>query len=200
MSSEQRRFAQRVLEAFAASGRTTDQEVATAGGPSSTTMTTLRKLADGTTRVARLRSDTLRRIDAAAGWAEGTAKAAWITGSTDPIESTAHTLSGHGAIHRQSFTGYGLDDYLRGLEVRLLDTEERLDAIEARLEGGTSDVDSDAAQKMNDDGDGEGEAGGNVTPIIPTKPSQGPDKVDLSQEASAAAPERRDRGQGDDDA
>lgn len=198
MSSEQQVFAKRALEAFAAAGHTTDQEVAAAGGPSSTTMTTLRKIADGKLRVARLRSDTLKGIDAAAGWTPGTAKASWLNGTDIPFDSHTGSLAGGGALMRAAFDPRVMEGYLRQLESRILDTEDRLDALEARVEGGTSDVAS-AAQKSGNEGDGEG-GGGSVTELNPKNPSQGPPTVDLSREPSAAAPKRRDKGQGDDDA
>ena len=83
---------------------------------------------------------------------------------------------------------------------RLTDIHRSLGDLIAEIkEGGTGDV-APAAQKMNDDDGDEGEGGGTVTPLNPKNPSDAPPTVDLSQEPSAAAPKRRDRGQGDDDA
>lgn len=133
MSSEQQRFAQRVLQAFAAAGHHTDREVADASGPSSTTMTLLRKVAAGDETFTTLRSDTLRRIDAAANWQTGSAKAFWINGTEPTLDAMGYPISeGHGPPREAQFDP--LDAYLKRLEARILETEERLDLVEAELE------------------------------------------------------------------
>lgn len=80
---DDQQFAETVLEAFQAAGRYTDVEVAEAGGPSSSWMTELRKIRDGAKQNfdAQPRSDTLRRIDAAANWRQGSARKLLFTGT-----------------------------------------------------------------------------------------------------------------------
>lgn len=132
MSSEQQHFAQRVLAAFAVAGRHTDREVADARGPSSTTMTMLRKVANGDGTFTTLRSDTLRRIDAAANWSTGSAKEFWINGTEPTRDQTGHPLS-EGRPPVKLAGSDPLDGYLRRLEARILETEERLDIVETEL-------------------------------------------------------------------
>lgn len=83
MSSDAQRFAARVIAAFQAAGHFTDQEVGDAGGPSTTTMTKLRKVASGEESMKPPRNDTFRKIDTAAAWPRGSARVLWVTG-VDP--------------------------------------------------------------------------------------------------------------------
>lgn len=80
MSASPTEFAQQVLAAFRAAQLHTNEEIAKAGGPSTTTITKLRKAAEGGGMV-RPRGDTMRRIDAAAGWRDGSAMVLWETGA-----------------------------------------------------------------------------------------------------------------------
>lgn len=85
MSSKQRKFADAVLAAFQAAGLHTDAAVQSAGGPSSTYMTYLRKAAAGEDALKEPRGDTQRRVEAAAGWPSGSARVAWRTGAAPSI-------------------------------------------------------------------------------------------------------------------
>lgn len=77
-------FARVVLEAFKAAGVTTDTEVAQAKGPSTSTMTKLRKAAKGKSNLPRPRRPTLEAIERAAGWAPGSAARVWEGGEPEP--------------------------------------------------------------------------------------------------------------------
>lgn len=77
--SSQQDFARRVLAAFKDAGHYTDDEVKDAGGPSSTTMTKLRKARDGQ-EMDEPRGDVHRRIDTAAGWQIGSSRMLWHKG------------------------------------------------------------------------------------------------------------------------
>lgn len=77
MSSDPRRFAQLVLEAFAAAGNHTDAQIARAAGPSTSTMTKLRKVAEGRSSMPEPREPTWTKIDNAAAWAPGSARRVW---------------------------------------------------------------------------------------------------------------------------
>lgn len=85
MSSKSEQFAKTVLAAFEIAGLVTDVEVGAAGGPSTTYMTNLRKAALGNEDLTEPRSDTYRRIETAAGWPPGAARALYREG-TPPVE------------------------------------------------------------------------------------------------------------------
>lgn len=92
MSSDEQRWAQVVLEAFEAANLTTNEEVAAAGGPSTTTVSKYRGLAAG--RLASMpepRADVYRKIDRAARWEPGSARRLWRDG-TPPTPATAGLL------------------------------------------------------------------------------------------------------------
>lgn len=76
-ADQQQRFARLVIAGFEAAGHSTDAEVVAAGGPSTTYMTQLRKVADGRELMADPRNATLRRIDKAARWSPGSAREVW---------------------------------------------------------------------------------------------------------------------------
>lgn len=144
MSSNAQRFAAEVLAAFRAAGHYTDQEVGDAGGPSTTTMTKLRKVAEGEGEMPEPRGDTYKKIDAAAEWMPGSARALWRDGSI-PKRSTASDRMRDAlglerptpeAIRRQRRrTRYsdGADGFVERLADRLLEVEERLDVLELEL-------------------------------------------------------------------
>ena len=90
MSSQQQNFARRVLAAFKDAGHYTDDEIKSAGGPSSTTLTKLRKAAAGL-GMDEPRGDVHRRIDVAAGWRPGASRALWHHGQ-EPSAETAGDL------------------------------------------------------------------------------------------------------------
>lgn len=73
-SARAQAFAQRVLNAFADVGRSTDALVAAAKGPSTTTMTKLRSVAKGESDMAEPREPTWTKIDLAANWTPGSAR------------------------------------------------------------------------------------------------------------------------------
>lgn len=131
MSAKQRDFAKHVLDAFAAAGNHTDREVSDAGGPSSTFMTLLRKVAAGKSTFPALRSDTLRRIDAAANWRYNASRDFWMSGEVPTEDSLGRPLSeGNPPPNR---IGDPQEAYVRKLDARILETEERLDLLERQV-------------------------------------------------------------------
>lgn len=141
MSSQAQRFAQVVLDAFAEFGHTTDELVHRAGGPSSTYMTGLRKASeDG--QMKEPRSDTYRRIEAAAGWRRGSAKRVWEGGEPERPSMSHTVISGdepprfvavppERGPRTRRYTP-DLDGYVARLFDRVLDLEERVDHLEAQ--------------------------------------------------------------------
>lgn len=81
-----RRFAHAVVDAFHAAGARTDADVARANGPSTSTMTKLRKTAEGQGTMPRPRRTTFEAIDRTARWPAGTAEAVWE--GAEPPEPT----------------------------------------------------------------------------------------------------------------
>lgn len=86
MSANAQRFAEEVLAAFRAARLFSGVEIAKAGGPSTTTITNLRKAAKGEVELPKPRNDTMRRIEAAAGWRDGSANVLWDTGELPDAE------------------------------------------------------------------------------------------------------------------
>lgn len=138
MSSNAQRFAKAVLDAFKAAGAYTDKEVGDAGGPSTTTLTTLRKVASGErSSMSEPRSDTLRKIDRAAHWETGSARALWESGASPRVRvGLREVLSGDRIPTpvreqrvRQQTSG-GIDQFLQRLADRVLELEERVDLLE----------------------------------------------------------------------
>ena len=70
------RFATLVLDAFEAAGHSTDTQVIAAGGPSTTTLTMLRKVRAGEWEMPEPRNPTWSKIEDAARWPRGTASCA----------------------------------------------------------------------------------------------------------------------------
>lgn len=194
MSSEQQEFAKVVLAAFAKARRHTDRQIGDAGGPSTSKMTTLRKVAAGEQPSMKMRSDTLRRIDAAADWFTGSAHDFWTNGTRPTLDALGHPLSeGEGAAARGPADP--TDGYLRRLEARILETEVRLDRVEAHLQmGGTDSGTSD--QKSG----GGGGATGGLT-VVPDPPqgelASGPEPGEANAAQDEAGPsegqQRRDQ-------
>jgi hypothetical protein len=85
----QQRFAKIVLAAFKTAGRHTDEEVGDADGPSTSTMSKLRKVALGESLMATPRGDTYKRIDTAAKWERGSAREVWAGGDPTPLRTVA---------------------------------------------------------------------------------------------------------------
>lgn len=149
MSSNPSDFARQVLEAFAAAGHATDEEIGDAGGPSTTTLAKYRKVAAGDMTMSEPRGDVLRRIDQAANWRSGSARALWRGGEApqpprptlaEVIGSTAPRPPGR-AVRVDS-----MDGYVQWLGERLTEVEERLDMLTQQLAetvgGGDGDGDS----------------------------------------------------------
>lgn len=144
MSSNAQRFASTVLAAFRAAGHYTDQEVGDAGGPSTTTMTKLRKVSESEGDMPEPRGDTYKKIDAAAEWAPGSARALWRDGVAPKRSSTTDRMREALGLSRpapevlrrqRSETRYpdSLDGFVERLADRLLEVEERLDALEMEV-------------------------------------------------------------------
>ncbi|WP_028654855.1 hypothetical protein [Nocardioides sp. J54] len=93
MSANAQHFATVVLEAFKAARHFTVDQVVAAGGPSTTTMTKLRKASEGEA-LSRPRGDTMRKIDVAAGWPDGSAEVLWETGTLPDQEVSRAIGSG----------------------------------------------------------------------------------------------------------
>lgn len=129
MSSNAQHFATVVLSAFRSAGHYTDQEVGDAGGPSTTTMTTLRKVAGGETGMSAPRGDTLRKIDQAARWQTGSARALWESGAA-PLADDPFVLD---RIERERSrqTENDRDRWVQTLSDRILELEERVDLLES---------------------------------------------------------------------
>lgn len=69
-----RRFARLFIEAFKRAGHQTSEEIAAAGGPSTSWMSVARAVASGNTPFPHeLKPATFRKIDSAAKWPDGTA-------------------------------------------------------------------------------------------------------------------------------
>lgn len=150
MSSNAQRFAVAVLDGFKAAGHYTDDEIGEAGGPSTTTLTKLRKVAADGGDMPPPRGDTLRKIDRAAGWMPGSARALWQTGA-DPKPNTSsermREILGQPPLtaeqlrkqRRWSAGAASPEAYVDRLADRLLEVEERLDILEQEL-GRTPDM------------------------------------------------------------
>lgn len=76
-------FARVVLAAFREAGITSDTDVARAKGPSTSTMTKLRKAASGEADLARPRQPTMDAIDRTARWEPGSAAKVWDGGKPE---------------------------------------------------------------------------------------------------------------------
>lgn len=149
MSSNPSEFARRVLEAFTAAGHATDEEVGDAGGPSTTTMAKYRKVANGEMTMTEPRGDVLRRIDRAAGWKSGSARALWRQG-TEPEPPTPSALEALATEKpgRVVTAGGGMEGYVEWLGERLTEVEERLDLLTAMLAEPGLPEDSDVYDRV----------------------------------------------------
>lgn len=133
MSSNPSEFAQRVLKAFDDAGHATDEEVGDAGGPSTTTLAKYRKVASGDMSMTEPRGDVLKRIDRAAGWRSGSARALWRDGKEPeaPRQSALEAIAGKPG--RTVRVG-SLDGYVEWLAERLTEVEERIDLLTAAIQ------------------------------------------------------------------
>lgn len=135
MSSNPKAFAERVLAAFESAGHVTDEDVVAAGGPSTTTLTKYRKVAAGEMTMKEPRGDVLRRIDLAADWRVGSARALWRTQELpDSPRPTGIDLLDNPRPGRKVRVD-GPDGYVNYLAERLSEVEERLDLLTALIEG-----------------------------------------------------------------
>lgn len=139
MSSSAQQFAATVLAAFRAAGNHTDQEVGEAGGPSTTTMTMLRKVAEGEGDMPSPRSDTLRKIDRAAGWRTGSARALWVDGADPELwpdsSGLARVFDDEERIKpRKVVRPGGFEGWVERLADRVLELEERMDILQAQVD------------------------------------------------------------------
>lgn len=133
MSSNPSEFARRVLDAFDAAGHATDEEVGDAGGPSTTTLAKYRKVASGEMTMTEPRGDVLRRIDRAAGWRSGSARAFWRDGAEPrqiPRQQTLGEALGVKSRPGRVVSVQGPDGYMQWIAERLTEVEERLDLLE----------------------------------------------------------------------
>lgn len=90
MSAESQHFARVVLDRFDDLDLTTDAAIAKVHGPSSSTMTNLRKAADSADYTLRPpRGDLLEKIDRAARWVPGSAGRLWRKGAEPRVEIEA---------------------------------------------------------------------------------------------------------------
>lgn len=134
MSSNPSEFARRVLDAFEEAGHATDEEVGDAGGPSTTTLAKYRKVASGEMSMTEPRGDVLRRIDAAAGWELGSARALWRD-QRDPAPGSTASIAVASARRRLRERPAMVGDaaHAAWLGERLSEVEERIDLIMERL-------------------------------------------------------------------
>lgn len=141
MSSKAQQFAATVLAAFSEAGHHTDEEVGDAGGPSTTTMTKLRKVALGEMDMSPPRSDTLRKIDRAADWKGGSARKLWLDGTPPELNNRAEfraalggpPLTAEERRRRGPRPMGGFEGWVESLADRVLELEERVDILEADL-------------------------------------------------------------------
>lgn len=82
------RFAALVIAGFREAGHSSDADVVAAGGPSTTFMTKLRKVAKGEEDMPQPRGDTMRRIEVAAQWPPGVARRVWDGGDVGTVRAT----------------------------------------------------------------------------------------------------------------
>lgn len=119
-------FAKRVLSAFEAAGHATDDEVRRAGGPSTTSMTRLRKVADGKLAMGTTRTNMFHGIDEAAQWEYGSARKLLEQG-TQPV------VRGSPTEDSEQGTKTYWSQFVHQLEDRFNKIENRLDAIERAI-------------------------------------------------------------------
>lgn len=123
-------FAAAALQAFDDRGLTTDEKVRLGGGPSNTTMTALRKVARGEAAMKQPRSDTMERIERAAGWGAGDGLRLWRHGDypapRDGVSGDVQTADYVAAPGEPAEETYTLADVMREIK----GMRERLDRIE----------------------------------------------------------------------
>lgn len=95
-------FATAVLEAFRQAGVRTDTDVAQAKGPSTSTMTKLRKAAKGEADMPQPRKPTMEAIERTARWAPGSAERVWDGGDPEPLDAAQALPAGVHAVGNPS--------------------------------------------------------------------------------------------------
>lgn len=130
MSSESpaQRFARLVIDGLREAGRATDVEVGAAGGPSTTFMTKLRKVAAGEDDMPRPRNDTMRRIEVAAEWPPGVAARVWEGGDV----GTTRAVGLHSPLPRDPLMRQWITELLE----RIAELEERVDLLDPAVGSG----------------------------------------------------------------
>lgn len=132
-------FAMKVLDAFRAAGRLTDTDVAAAGGPSDSYMTSLRKAAAGSVVLPEPRGNTQKAIETAARWAPGSTLKVW--NGDDPTPVSQVSLEKVSVVGSGSVGKYVSDQELIDRLTGLLDERNAVDmfvsdallAVEQRL-------------------------------------------------------------------
>lgn len=97
MTTQGQAFAAVVIDAFRQAGHGTDEEIVGAGGPSTSTLTKLRKAAAGEEDYPEPRNPTWRKIEKAAGWSAGDARRTWETGEA-PARSVGSDVQADGYV------------------------------------------------------------------------------------------------------
>lgn len=133
MSSNPQRFAQMVLKAFADRELYTDPQIIKAGGPSTSQMTLIRKVADPEKNwtMNEPREPTWSKVDTAAGWVSGSARKVWNGGDPEPVGTPEQDefVASPGARKTPGVTN---DEVLR--ELRAM--QQRIEELSRRLEDG----------------------------------------------------------------
>jgi len=132
MSPNPERFAQIVLAAFADAGLHTDAQIIKAGGPSTSTMTTFRKVADpeNEATMGEPREPTWSKVDAAAGWESGSARRVWA--GEDPVGGAKQDADYVASPGDRKPAGVTNDEVLR--ELRAM--QQRIEELSQRLADG----------------------------------------------------------------
>lgn len=127
MSANPKRFAAAVIEGFQVAGLYTDAEIYSAGGPSTTTMTKLRKVAAGEEAMSEPRTPTYAKIERAAGWTHGSARGIWRDGALPQLKVVE-------AVPSVTLTPANMDQVVQQMLDRLMQIEDRLDQVGERLD------------------------------------------------------------------
>lgn len=127
MSADAQRFAQKVLDGLAGAGLYTDRAVGAAGGPSTSSMTMLRKVAKGEIGMAEPREPTWSNIDKAARWEPGSARRVWF--GEEPVGALSEDDDFVASPGERVPAGVTNDEVLR--ELRAM--QRRIDELSERL-------------------------------------------------------------------
>lgn len=130
MSADAQRFAQVVLDGLAAAGLFTDRAIGSAGGPSTSTMTLLRKVARGEISMSEPREPTWSNIDKAAGWEPGSARRVWA--GSEPVGGSTEDDTYVASPGARAISGVTNEEVLRELR----EMQQRIDELSRRLANG----------------------------------------------------------------